>query len=839
MLAKESTRHARPGAMILAAVLAALAFAGPAPAANIFVPGDHPTIQEAIDAAVDGDVVVLYDGTYTGDDNKNLVFNGKAITVRSKDGADGCIIDCEGDGRGFIFINNEPPEATVMEITIINGMSPVSGAGILVNLGSPTITGCVIEGCDSGVYGGGIACFPGTAPTITGNVIEGCQADGYGGAICCINSDGTISGNEISGNEAYYGGGIACDEDAAPLISENTIISNLAYGNGGGIHIVDWACPEISDNSIEDNDSETGGGIFVAFANPSLSGNTVAFNEATDGGGMFLLFTWGQVIDNSITNNTARGVGGGIACHLWCASELTFNTISANSAESGGGINCFGGSAPRLVNNLVNANYADYGGGIDIGGQSEVEIINCTVADNSAGTDTGGLRCSQNSMVTVNSSILWDNSAPSYNELSCDGTSLLTVTYSAVDGGTVGTGNISLDPRFVTGPFGDYYLSALSSGQVWDSACIDAGDPDAEMQKGTTRTDQDQDSGILDMGYHYPISLIVNGGGPALLNPPLVRTFPHGSHEPTGEWSAFGTSHFGVNLACGDVNGDGRDEILAGAGPGAALGPRVRGFEVDGTLLPGLDFSAFDTGTFGVCVAAGDLDGNGLEEIVVGRGPAPIAAPQVRAFSYKPAAGVIPVTGVRFNAFSTLHGFGVNVACGDIDGDGRDEIVTGAGPGAALGSHVRGWNADGRSVRPLARCHFSAYSLSGYGVNVACGDIDGDGRDEIITTPGPGAGHPARVRAWSWSHRHGIKAMDGVDFLAFSAAEAAGGARATCADLDGDGRDELIVSGGADPASGPTVRVYRLVGSRMERVDEYDAFPAGWTHGVSLAAGTF
>ena len=837
MFTKESPRHTRFSALVFTVILLALTHGCPAMAANIFVPGDYPTIQEGIDAAADGDVVVLYDGTYTGDGNKNLVFNGKAITVRSKDGADGCVIDCEGSGRGFIFLYNEPPEATVMELTIVNGMSPVSGAGILVNIGSPTITGCVIQDCDSGVYGGGIACFPGTAPEITGNVIENCQADGYGGGISCINSNGTISGNLIGGNEAYYGGGISCDVDAKPLITDNVFSGNLAYGNGGGVYCTDGANAEIRENTIEGNEAENGGGVFFAICSPTLHSNSITSNEATDGGGLFMIISYASVVENSFTNNRADFMGGGIHSFFWTAPEISYNTITANSADAGGGICCFNTCSPQIVNNLVQANNAQYGGGIYCEANAVPLIRNCTVTGNSASCDSGGMRCNQGSQVTVGNSIFWDNSAPIYDELYCDGTSTLTVCYSDVEGGYTGTDNIDLDPRFTGGPLGDFYLSALAAGQFWDSACIDAGDPDSEMIQGTTRSDQTLDSGVVDMGYHYPVGLIVNGPGPAAGNPPLVRTFPGGGCEPSVEFEAFIDPHYGVNLVCGDVDGDFRDEIIAGAGHGPWLPASVRGFEADGTAMPGLDFSAFNTGTYGVCVAVGDLDGDGLEEIVTGRGPAPIAAPQVRAFSYKPGIGVTPVANVRFTAYATL-GRGVNVACGDVDGDGRDEIVTGAGPGATFSPHVRGWNVDGGMARPIPRLSFSAYSLNEYGVVVTCGDLDGDGRDEIITAPGPGSTNPARIRAWTWSRR-GVKPVAGVDFLAFTAAEAAGGARVACTDLDGDGCDELIVSGGPDAASGPSVRVFSCSATGVTQVDEYDAFPTGWTHGVSVAGGHF
>ncbi len=65
----------------------------PLPAATIHVPGDQPTIQAGIDAAMDGDIVLVADGTWTGVGNRDIDFLGKAITVRSENGPDSCIID--------------------------------------------------------------------------------------------------------------------------------------------------------------------------------------------------------------------------------------------------------------------------------------------------------------------------------------------------------------------------------------------------------------------------------------------------------------------------------------------------------------------------------------------------------------------------------------------------------------------------------------------------------------------------------------------------------------------------------------------------------------------------
>jgi hypothetical protein len=116
--------------------------------------GDYLTIQQGIDAAQDGDEVVVCDGTYTGAGNKNLDFHGKAITVRSAGGPESCIIDCQGDGRGFCFLSGETSASVVDGFTVQNGWVSgeySSGGAILCGSSSPTIANCALIHNTAGV----------------------------------------------------------------------------------------------------------------------------------------------------------------------------------------------------------------------------------------------------------------------------------------------------------------------------------------------------------------------------------------------------------------------------------------------------------------------------------------------------------------------------------------------------------------------------------------------------------------------------------------------------------------------------------------------------------------
>ncbi len=335
--------------------------------------------------------------------------------------------------------------------------------------------------------------------------------------------------------------------------------------------------------------------------------------------------------------------------------------------------------------------------------------------------------------------------------------------------------------------------------------------------------------------------LVLAGPGPAYSNPPVVRAFPCEQGAAfEEEFTAYGADYYGVNVTCGRVNGGTHDVVITGAGPGDVYGPHVRGFEIDGTPLPGLSYFAYGTLKYGVNVACGDLDGDGFDEIITGAGPGAVFGPHVRAFNYDGGPGISPVPGVSYFAYGTLK-WGTNVTSGDYDGDGYDEIVTGAGPGAVFGPHVRGWNVDGGTAAAIPAISFFAYETPRYGVMVGSGDVDADGIDEILTSPGPSPAFGAHVRGWNYDGDELVE-LPGYSFFAWPASEARYGARIYAdANLDGIGGDELVVGGGPDPSMGSPVKVYTY-DPATETVSQWfslEAFPAGWTHGATVAAGWF
>jgi len=329
-------------------------------------------------------------------------------------------------------------------------------------------------------------------------------------------------------------------------------------------------------------------------------------------------------------------------------------------------------------------------------------------------------------------------------------------------------------------------------------------------------------------------AVLVAGPGPAAGNSCEVRVFEAEdiSPGPTATFPAYGVDKYGVNVALGDIDGDGTLEIVTGPGPGAVFGPHVRAFELDGMPVAGVSFLAYGTLKYGVNVACGDMDGDGTDEIITGAGPGAVFGPHVRGFSFD-GITVSPLPGISFFAYGTLK-YGVNVACGDIDGDGMDEIITGAGPGAVFGPHVRGFDVDGSAAVPMPGISTFAYGTLRWGVNVSCGNIDGTGGDEIITGVGPGAALGAHVRAFGVQAGQ-LSPIAAVNFFPYT--DFTYGAQVGCGDGDGDGICEIYTGPGPDPDAGTRVRGWNFDGGQLAAIAECDfqAFGGDTSHGVQIA----
>lgn len=269
----------------------------------------------------------------------------------------------------------------------------------------------------------------------------------------------------------------------------------------------------------------------------------------------------------------------------------------------------------------------------------------------------------------------------------------------------------------------------------------------------------------------------------------------------------------GVRVAIGDVNNDGVPDIITGAGVGGY--PHVKVFSgKDLSLLA--SFFAFDIAfAGGITVASGDIDGLPGDEIVVGAGAG--GGPHVRTFQLINGA-IEQLPGPLGSFFAYDSGFtgGVNVAVGNFDGLPGDEIITGAGMSG--GPHVKVFAASGATI-----ASFFAFPDDGrLGVSVAAGDVDGDGKAEILTGPGIGGGPIPRVFA-------GGTAVLRDEFPAFDPGYR-GGIAVGITDADGDGLADLLI---APTQAARSVQVFK--GDTLDLLDEFNAYDANFAGGVYIA----
>lgn len=393
-------------------------------------------IQDGINAALDGDIVEVADCIYAGIGNRDLDFGGKAITVRGVGARDGCIIDCVGSSvdnhRAFYFHSGETADAIVENLHLMNGWA-VDGGAIYITGSSPTIRNC----------------------KFSHNIAE------------------ALADTEFTG----MGGAIFVGSDSNPLIQECDFMDNTALsggvgdtGNGGAIRNL-YGNPTVKDCLFLRN-----AGMQLGAAGGG--GGAIASRGNTTGGNLILE-------DCDFVDNTAGHVGGAVVCRAsFSELQVTRCMFVGNHGEVNSGAMWLSNGKWRVANSVFVGNTAGYSAAVlsNIPSPAEDAIfVNCLVAGNSADSGSGGIghvatldrelrlaNCTivaneggagglvnndgvGNSNLTVVNSIVWNN-VP--DQIVTDPGATTQVTYSTVEGGYPGAGNIADDPSFQGGPSG-------------------------------------------------------------------------------------------------------------------------------------------------------------------------------------------------------------------------------------------------------------------------------------------------------------------------------------------------------------------------------------------------
>lgn len=283
-----------------------------------FGTGDFPTIQAALDACADGDVIELTGGVFRGDGNRDLDFLGKAILLCAQAGrartagasngpARDCVLDCQGSAaephRGMRFHSGEGAGSIVRGISIDGGWAQ-QGAGVRCEgAAAPTFIDCTFSGhrahsgaavwADAGAaftgcaFSGNVATWAGGGMVAYGPVVlRDCVFQGnrasHGGGLYLYGSRGSVEACAFVANEATgSGGGVHCETPGAPAFAGCTLAGNTAGSIGGGICVQVDCTPSLSGCTLVGNGAPSGGGLWAGpLCAVDLANTLIAFGLA-------------------------------------------------------------------------------------------------------------------------------------------------------------------------------------------------------------------------------------------------------------------------------------------------------------------------------------------------------------------------------------------------------------------------------------------------------------------------------------------------------------------------------------------------------------------------------
>lgn len=248
------------------------------------------SIQDAIDVAADGDLVLVAEGVHKG----QISFRGKSITVESlyretgdRATIENTIIDGGGTNRVVLFNNGEDADAVLRGFTIRNGYTPPgvpeikSGGGIQCWSADPTLEHLVVEDNFATGEGGGIYMVH-SEPTLYDVVVRDNESQASGAGIRVSYGLPSMDRLRIEGNVSAFGGGGMLLYHSSPVIRNALIVSNSAVTKGGGIHF-DGSNPRLENVTMTGNTGGDGGALNISYCSHPQLVNTIVWNNGAEG----------------------------------------------------------------------------------------------------------------------------------------------------------------------------------------------------------------------------------------------------------------------------------------------------------------------------------------------------------------------------------------------------------------------------------------------------------------------------------------------------------------------------------------------------------------------------
>jgi hypothetical protein len=343
---------------------------------------DFDNIQAAVDAASNGDEIIVAPGVYTGTTNNVVNMLGKEIWLHSSQGAQVTFINGEGKRRGILCENNESSNSIIEGFTIHNCNSySEKGGGMKNYFSSPTLRSCTFTNNTSGWQGGGMYNEFSNATMVD-----------------CIFDSNTSQ---------YTGAGICSREDCSITI-ENCAFTNNTSNTGGGGMYFGGSTGTIIQCLFTNNIAEHGGGFSAGNSSVMLINCTFTDNTATavltSGGGAIGLGNGNTAILTNciLANNTSAEKGGGIFFSWYCTVALNNCTLTNNTASEGGGMfrSVHESNSSTLTDTTVCGNSPDQivGDWIDNGGNTISDV--CPPSEGACCTNDGCVISEQEDCIT-------------------------------------------------------------------------------------------------------------------------------------------------------------------------------------------------------------------------------------------------------------------------------------------------------------------------------------------------------------------------------------------------------------------------------------------------------